>query len=179
MKVRGLFNNMNSALLTLSNYKVYYYYFIIFTMIGWLSWGYISESVLLSVLPLIHLNKYPNAPIWGLILGDATISNCNLRNPKHNSRLMLGQGGSHLSYLEYIYSTLVTAGVKCGKISVSHRLDPRTNKSYLKAVFYTSRDSYWSELRPIFYENGIKRIPMNLGEYITAMDLAFWMMDDG
>jgi hypothetical protein len=33
-------------------------------MIGWLSWGYISESVLLSAFPL---NKYPNAPIWGLI----------------------------------------------------------------------------------------------------------------
>lgn len=60
----------------------------------------------LAVLPFINIvNKYHKAPLFGLILGDGTISNCNYKNPNHNAHFTYKQGLVHKAYLEYVYKT--------------------------------------------------------------------------
>lgn len=37
----------------------------------------------------------------------------------------------------------------------------------------------FNEFFDLFYPNGIKAVPANIGELLTPVGLAFWIMDDG
>lgn len=95
--------------------------------------------------------------------------------------MTISQGGKHKEYFMYIYETFVKAGIKCGKITERIRKpDSRTGNVYTAYQFHTSAtDPYWTKLRQIFYIDGVKFVPNCIGEYLTAMDQAFWIMDDG
>ena len=55
---------------------------------------------------------------------------------------------------------------KNGKIRYFYRL---------KTFTFTSFD--W--IRDMFYKNGIKIVPLNIGEFLTPLALAIWIQDDG
>ena len=70
--------------------------------------------------------------------------------------------------------------------------DPRTGNIYSRIQFNTRSLPCFNEFHNAFYEHGIKRIPSNIGELLSARGFgaitsslgnlrcrAFWAMDDG
>lgn len=58
-------------------------------------------------------------------------------------------------------------------------LDKRTNKVYTSIRIFTYSlpcSNYYHEL---FYVNGVKKVPLNIGELTTPFGLAYWTMDEG
>jgi len=45
--------------------------------------------------------------------------------------------------------------------------------------FHTFAFSCFNGFVDLFYPNGIKIVPANIGELLTPVGLAFWIMDDG
>jgi hypothetical protein len=83
-----------------------------------------------------------------------------------------------------VHQLLSSAGLKCGKITRRVRKpDVRTGKVYKGRSFWVQAHPYWTTLRGIFYietlPRGTKIIPSNIGTYLTSIDLAYWIMDDG
>jgi hypothetical protein len=57
--------------------------------------------------------------------------------------------------------------------------DSRTGKHYGRLTFTTLSSPIFNEFRELFYPNGTKAVPSNLGDILTARSLAYWAMDDG
>jgi hypothetical protein len=63
---------------------------------------------------------------------------------------------------------------------VLERVNKRNNKSYQSIRFYTKTLGIFNEFHDMFYNSeGIKTIPLNIGELLTPIGLAYWCQDDG
>lgn len=109
----------------------------------------------------------------GLLLGDIHAS----RASSKNTRFLFEQGEVHSSYLLHLYD-LFKDYCKTEPKS-SSRFDKRVNKSYSRIKFSTLSSPVFNYYYDLFYLNGNKIIPVNLGELLTARSLAYWAMDDG
>lgn len=50
----------------------------------------------------------------------------------------------------------------------------------IETIRFTSRQkSCFTQLHILFYSTGKKIVPLNIGEFLTPMGLAYWAMDDG
>ena len=58
-------------------------------------------------------------------------------------------------------------------------LDSRTNKNYSSLTLRTKSFSLFTEYYNLFYLNGVKVIPNNIGDLLTPLGLANWLMLDG
>lgn len=116
----------------------------------------------------MELNKKQKEIFYGLILGDLHVTQYHRKLDNGTSyRLYFEQGNNHKDYLYHlykIYQPLV-------------KTSPKQNKKgnwYFHSL--TLRDE------PIcakFYKGNIKRIPLDLFDYLTPLGLAYWFMDDG
>lgn len=109
----------------------------------------------------------------GLLLGDVHVSKVNTKN----SRFLFEQGEVHRDYLFHLYDLFKDYCKTEPKIS--SRFDKRTNKTYSRVKFSTLTSPLFNYYHNLFYLNGNKIIPANLGELLTARSLAYWAMDDG
>ncbi|BDC33821.1 hypothetical protein EMPS_mp08 (mitochondrion) [Entomortierella parvispora] len=109
----------------------------------------------------------------GLLLGDAHVSKVNTKN----SRFLFEQGEIHRDYLFHLYDLFKDYCKTEPKIS--SKFDKRTNKTYSRVKFSTLTSPLFNYYHDLFYLNGNKIIPANLGELLTARSLAYWAMDDG
>ena len=57
--------------------------------------------------------------------------------------------------------------------------DPRTGKIYSSVSFNTCSLPCFNYLYNLFYLDGKKVIPSNIGELLTPLSLAYWICDDG
>lgn len=120
-----------------------------------------------SVSPNLH------ETIIGLILGDIHISR------KYNySRFQFKQGLKNKDYIYHLFD--IFSGYSNAKIPRhSDYFDKRTNKVYTTIVFNTYSLPCFDYYHELFYVNGVKIIPSNIGELLTPVGLAYWAMDDG
>ena len=58
-------------------------------------------------------------------------------------------------------------------------LDSRTNKNYSSLTLRTRSLPLFTEYYKLFYLNGVKVIPNNIGDLLTPLGLAHWIMQDG
>jgi hypothetical protein len=58
-------------------------------------------------------------------------------------------------------------------------LDSRTNKEYSSLTLRTKNLPLFTEYYNLFYYNGVKVIPDNIGELLTPLGLSHWIMQDG
>lgn len=58
-------------------------------------------------------------------------------------------------------------------------LDTRTNKEYSSLTLRTKSLPLFTEYYNLFYYNGVKVIPNNIGDLLTPLGLAHWIMQDG
>lgn len=111
----------------------------------------------------------------GLILGDLYIQKLTKNG---NPNLQFEQGLVNKDYMFHLYDLFKDYCNSEPKIS-ERKPDPRTNKVYSRVRFHTYYLPCFNELYSLFYPEGKKVIPLNIGELLTPIGLAYWAMDDG
>jgi hypothetical protein len=90
---------------------------------------------------------------------------------------MFEQGLMHEAYILHLYD-LFKDYCNLGPKYSQRKPDFRTGKTYSRITFYTYSLPCFNYYHELFYVNGVKRIPLNIGELLTARSLAYWLMDD-
>lgn len=121
-----------------------------------------------SIAP--HLDEV----IIGLVLGGTYIS----KPSKVNARLEIFQGFVHEAYILHLYELLKTY-CKSPPKYIGIKSNEKYNKLYTRIRFRTSCLPCFNYYHDLFYDNGIKRIPKNIGDLLTPISLAYWSMDEG
>lgn len=118
--------------------------------------------------------------IIGTILGDG---NMQTYSKGKTWRYIALQSGGQKEYIFHKYEVL---GSLCGtKPKESSYLDKRTNKVYTRYSFNTLTNPSLRFFGNLFYKldnttgKWIKRIPVNIGLFLTPRTLAYMYMDDG
>ena len=111
--------------------------------------------------------------IIGSLLGDLFINKqCN------NSRLEFKQSLDNKDYVYHLFE-LFSSYSNMKEPKQHEYLDKRTNKIYYSIGFATYSLPCFNYYYKLFYLNGVKVIPLNIGELLTPVGLAYWVMDDG
>lgn len=63
--------------------------------------------------------------------------------------------------------------------STNRKPDSRTGNIYNSLIFKTRMLPCFNYLWDLFYIDKVKTVPLNIGELLTEVGLAFWIMDDG
>jgi hypothetical protein len=115
--------------------------------------------------------------IIGCMLGDLTAEK---RNIKSNTRLHFKQSIVHKEYIDHLYALFQEF---CGSPpKIMSKFDDRPNKmkEYSAIKFVTLSLPCFNIYRDLFYNSeGVKIIPSNFEEFLSARSLAYWIMDDG
>jgi LAGLIDADG DNA endonuclease family len=125
--------------------------------------------------PFINQNIMPTQEFSGLVvgtvLGDANINRRGTITIEHSK--------ADASYVEWKYEKFRDLGVLAPKSQISQvvRTDKRTGTQTYSCRFFTK--AVYKEERQLFYPEGMKRVPPNLGEMLDPLGLAVWFMDDG
>ena len=96
---------------------------------------------------------------------------------KANTRIIFRQGSINAEYLLHLYSLFQI--FVATPPSVTSITDSVTGKTRYNLSFATLAFPCFNPLYEIFYINGKKVVPANIAELLTAVSLAYWIMDDG
>lgn len=112
----------------------------------------------------------------GSLLGDA---HAELRSTGNGTRIGFYQEALHSEYLLWLHNYVSQLGY-CNPVvpKIQTRLGPIGVLRYIirfHTYTYTSLNIIYHE----WYVNGIKRVPLNIAQYLTPLALAIWIMDDG
>jgi hypothetical protein len=124
----------------------------------------------------VELTSTQKEVLVGSLLGDAYIER---GKPTHNSRLRFDQTfPNHASYLTWLYITFHSL---CGKgpSVVIRKADKRTGNVYSQMQMKTLAFPCLNVYHDMWYRSGKKVVPSCIGELLTPLALAVWVMDDG
>lgn len=121
------------------------------------------------------LSQEEKETLTGLFLGDLSAQK---RSQTENITLRFRQGTVHEAYLLHLYELFKAFCSASPKVENS-KPDKRTGKVYSAIFFNTYALPCFAELYNLFYVNGKKLIPSNIGDLLTPLGLAFWIGDDG
>lgn len=110
--------------------------------------------------------------IIGLSLGDLHIS-----RDYQNTRLRFKQGAINSSYLVHLYELFYDYCLTPPKFL--NYYDKRKDKTYYSVHFSTRSLPIFNHYNQLFYCNKKKIIPLNIGDLLSPIGLAYWAMDDG
>ena len=110
----------------------------------------------------------------GNILGDVYIRRSSI---KSNTRIVFRQGSTHTDYLFHLYGLFQKFVITAP--SVSSITDSVTGRTRYNLSFATLALPCFNPLYEKFYFEGKKVVPANIADYLTAVSLAYWIMDDG
>jgi hypothetical protein len=111
----------------------------------------------------------------GLILGDLY---ARRPKPSVNTRLAFIQSIIHNDYLLHLYE-LFKDYCKKAPITAIPKAHKQTGKVYPNVRFESRSLPCFNYFYDIFYPSGKKCIPLNIGEILTPLSLAYWIADDG
>lgn len=95
-----------------------------------------------------------------------------------NPRLEFEQGLINEAYILHLYDLFKDYCSSAPKYN-DRKLNFGADKVYTRIRFYTYALPCFNYYHSLFYVNGVKRIPFNIGELLTPVSLAYWAMDDG
>ncbi len=111
----------------------------------------------------------------GLMLGNLT---CQKQILQKNPTFRFTQGMNHKEYLFHLFELFQNycskAPKKCNILP-----DKRTRKYYTYIVFYTCSLPCFIPLYELFYVDGKKIVPPNIGELLTPLGLCYWISHAG
>lgn len=119
--------------------------------------------------PLINREDYEI--LYGLILGDLFIS----RKNNENAFMRFEQSIIHREYIEHLFERFKYLGTANVSLKTAERKAFNTSSIY----FTTRQLTAITELHKLFYKEGKKIVPLNIGSLLTEKSLAYWAMDDG
>lgn len=112
----------------------------------------------------------------GTLLGDAYLERAK---PTHNARVQFLQTfPGHAEYLTILYVKFMNLAISPPKV-VIRKADKRTGNVYCEMVWKSPTYPCLNMFHDMFYVNGKKVVPANIGDLLTARALAYWIMDDG
>lgn len=114
--------------------------------------------------------------IIGSMLGDLSAEK---PSEKANTRLQFKQSIKNREYIEHLFTLF--QGYCGSKPLEMSKFDNRPNKMkvYSAIKFQTFSLPCFNKYKDLFYVDGVKAIPHNLEDLLTARGLAYWIMDDG
>lgn len=126
-----------------------------------------------SILPQELINV-----LIGQMLGDLHAERKTSRN---NTRLQINQTTKHTAYIQHLYNLLEQYVGSVPKMyTYSGGLPHMVGKKYTILKFCTLSLPCFNMFRELFYnDDGVKILPPNLGDLLTASGVAYWFMDDG
>lgn len=114
--------------------------------------------------------------IFGSLLGDGYAEK---RLGGLGTRITFYQEGSHIKYILWLHNLISSKGY-CN--TTNPILTTRINKGgkiRKIARFRTWTYTSFNWIHDIWYDNGIKKVPIIIKDYLTPLSLAIWIMDDG
>lgn len=148
-------------------------------------WGEYNCPICLLSLPFIiprtradkRIGPHPSqfySMIFSSLLGEESAE-------KHGNgtRITLQQESSNVEYLMWFWKELANMGycsIKRPKLQI------RTAKNGKVRYYYRIRTwsfSSFNSIYDMFYPNGVKIVPKCIGDYLTPLALAIWIMDNG
>lgn len=157
-------------------------------------WSYFSlkleEDIFLLIMPLFSTSKNKikgiyrigahdqdiYSIIFGSLLGDA---HAERRNGGVGTRISFYQESTHISYLLWLHGLLASKGY-CNEILPLIKTRLGKNGVVRKVIrFHTWTYTSFNEIHDMWYIDKVKKIPLCIGEYLTPLALAIWIMDDG
>lgn len=124
----------------------------------------------------LSLSSIQQEILVGGLLGDLSLTR---GKPNHNARLAVRHSTGQTDYANHlfeVFKAFCTPNLKPVLVSF---FDKRTNQQYFNISFFTRSLPCFNYYRDLFYPNGVKVVPSNIGEILTARGLAYWAMDDG
>jgi hypothetical protein len=121
------------------------------------------------------LSDYLTEILVGCIMGDLYVKK---QKGGLNPALRFEQGIVHKDYLFHLYALFNSYCRSAPKIE-SRLPDKLSGSIYTRVRFHTYSLPCFNELYELFYPNGEKVLPANIGELFTPLSLAYWLCDDG
>ena len=114
--------------------------------------------------------------IFGSLLGDA---HAEKRSMGVGTRISFFQEATHVEHLLNVHKFFSEAGYCNPKIPVlTTRLGIKGKvRNIVRFSTWTYTSFNW--IHDLWYENSRKRVPECIGQYLTPLALAIWIMDDG
>lgn len=113
---------------------------------------------------------------YGSLLGD---SHAERRRLGNGTRISFSQESNHSEYLLWLHDMVAKLGYYNATVpKVQTRLGIKGSLRYVLR-FHTYTYTSLNPLHDDWYNNGIKRVPVNIAEFLTLLALAVWIMDDG
>lgn len=114
--------------------------------------------------------------IFGSLLGDA---HAEKRSMGIGTRICFFQEDSHVEYLLHVHKMLSESGYCNPKIpSITNRLGAKGKvRKIVRFSTWTYISFNW--IHDLFYKDKRKCVPECIGQYLTPLALAIWIMDDG
>jgi len=140
--------------------------------------GFVNRYYSTKRLTNVQKDSFSVSPDLHYILIGSILGDLHINKQRDNSRFMFKQS---LDKKEYIYHLFELFSSYSNMEAPKHHkyFDKRTNKVYTSIVFNTYSLPCFNYYHELFYVNGVKIIPKNIGELLTAKSLAYWAMDDG
>lgn len=120
-------------------------------------------------------NKEVLSIIFGTLLGDG---HAEKRLNGVGTRICFFQEAVHVEYIFYLHKFLSELGY-CNKVPVVTKRLGSNGKLRRIVRFSTLTYTSFNWIHDLWYENKVKRVPECIGEYLTPLALAIWIMDDG
>ena len=114
--------------------------------------------------------------LFGSLLGDCY---AEYRNKGNGTRFCFYQENTHDTYLIWLHCLISELGYCNPKTPEIHtRLgDKGKVRKIIRFKTWTYFSFNW--IHDLWYKNGVKVVPYNIGEFLTPLSLALWIMDDG
>jgi len=137
-----------------------------------------STKTLYRELKETNFSDSQKSLIVGSVMGDGSLT---LGKDCINARFVERHSEKQKEYLlwkrnllkPFTYSKITET--QFGEHTISN-VKCNVQKSYM---FSTISHPYLTELRKVFYSEGVKIVPENLSEYVNALVMAIWFCDDG
>jgi ubiquinol-cytochrome c reductase cytochrome b subunit len=114
--------------------------------------------------------------IFGSLLGDG---HAEKRLKGLGTRISFFQEASHVEYIFFLHSLLSNRGYCNPKLPVIKQRLGFKGKVRKIVRFSTWTYISFNWIYDLWYVNNVKRVPNCIGEYLTPLALAIWIMDDG
>lgn len=113
------------------------------------------------------MNSLQQEILIGKLLGDGSISKVSEKTARFN----IGQSIKQEDYVNYLYDIF--------KDMRGTPLRKQKSGGYTTVYFNSLSSFELMDIYKLFVNDGIKGVPQNIEELLTARGLAYWFMDDG
>lgn len=159
--------------------------FIVETLLFSDIYSYIALQV-----PFIQHPEYPkkmkgylrvgphNCGILSIIFG-SLLGKGGAERRKDGTRIIFNHEAMHLKYLLKLHNYLSAAGYCNPAIPTISRKLGKKGKLYKNMSFNTWTYTSFDWIYDIWYKDKTKLVPQSIGDYLTPLALAIWVMDSG